>query len=111
MSNDKAFKRFKNYKKIKQDIRGRGTYTLWVADTAHKKSLGLSGLVSLPKGHGMIFVYDEDVDHAFTMKNTLIPLTIIFLDVNFEIIEVFNCRPRSKKSVIPNKKYRYVIEI
>ena len=111
MSYQEAFKRFKNYKTIKQPIKGRGVFTLWVADTDTKKRLGLSRLKKLPKKHGMIFVYDKDVLNPFTMKNTMIPLTIIFLDENFNIIDTFHCNANSSKSVVPSKKYRYVIEI
>lgn len=101
---------FKNYRKIKTPIKGK-MYNLWVADTPNKKRIGLSGIRKLPNKCGMIFVYDHDVDHAFTMKNTHIPLTIIFLDSKFKIIDVFNCKPREKRHVSPSKKYRYVIEI
>jgi len=106
-----AFKKFKKYKKIKTNIKGRGRYTLWIADTPKKKSVGLSGISSLPKRHGMIFTYEKDVHNSFTMKNTFIPLTIIFLDSNFEILEVFKCRPQEKRNIVPSVKYRYVIEI
>tara|TARA_B100001093_G_scaffold485513_1_gene519933 strand:+ start:6801 stop:7130 length:330 start_codon:yes stop_codon:yes gene_type:complete len=106
-----AFKKFKNYRKIKTNINGRGRYTLWVADTSAKKSNGLSNISLLPRKHGMIFIYNDDVQHSFTMKNTFIPLTIIFLDKDFNIIEAFKCKPHQKRSIVPSKKYRYVIEI
>ena len=106
-----AFKLFKNYKKIKTNIKGKGRYTLWVADTPAKKSTGLSRVAKLPKKHGMIFVYNQDVENHFTMKNTSIPLQIIFLDVNFNIVDTFMCRPYEKKSIKPRSSYRYVIEI
>jgi len=106
-----AFKLFKKYKKIKTSIKGKGRYTLWVADTPKKKLDGLSRITHLPNRHGMIFVYDKDVDNSFTMKNTSIPLQIIFLDSNFNVVGSFMCRPYTKKSVRPNSSYRYVIEI
>ena len=86
-------------------------YNLAIADTPAKKKIGLSRLKKLPQGCGMIFVYQKPVDHGFTMKDTSIPLTIIFLDKNFEVIEVFSCRPFQAKSVKPSKPYSYVIEI
>lgn len=104
-------KLFKGYRKIKTPIKGKGNYTLWVADTPAKQKLGLSGIKKLPKRHGMIFTYDSPVDHAFTMEKTSIPLTIMFLDKNFGVIDVFNCRPFQKKSVKPRSKYSYVVEI
>jgi uncharacterized protein len=111
MKKQEAFKRFRRYKKIKQPIRGRGVFNLWVADTDQKKALGLSNLNILPKKHGMLFVYNHDVDNAFSMKETHIPLTIIFLNKDFEIIDVFKCKPLDRKPVISSEKYRYVIEI
>ena len=105
-----AFKIYKSYKKITTPIKGK-RYNLWVADTPKKKSLGLSPISELPRGWGMMFVYDEDVDHGFTMKDTGIPLKIIFLDKNFKVIDVFSCKPYQKSVVKPSKKYRYVVEI
>ena len=79
--------------------------------TFKKKLLGLSKVKKLPAGCGMIFVYNSPVNNAFTMENTSIPLTIMFLDKNFEILEVFKCRPFEKKKVRPKSDYSYVIEI
>ena len=60
----------------------------------------------------MIFTYDSDVDHGFTMEKTKIPLTIIFLDKNFNVVDSFKCRPGQQGSIKPRRKnYRYVIEI
>lgn len=106
-----AFQLFKKYKKIKTQIKGKGRYTLWVADTPKKKQIGLSKVLKLPSRHGMIFIYSEDVDNAFTMKNTGIPLEIIFLDKDFEIIDHFKCKPYEKRSIRPSSVYRYVVEI
>lgn len=101
---------FSNYKKIKTQIKGKGQYTLWVADTDMKRSQGLKHIKSLPKKHGMIFVYDDLVNNAFTMKDVKIPLTIIFMDKNFEILEIINANP-GQKLITPNVFYKYVIEI
>ena len=106
-----SFKLFKKYKKIKTRIKGKGYYTLWVADTPKKRSLGLSRISSLPKKHGMIFVYEKDVKHSFTMKNTHIPLDIIFLDESFDVVDYFKCKPYEKRSIQPKSSYRYVVEI
>ena len=102
---------FKNYRKIKTPIKGKGQYTLWVADTPSKRKLGLSNISKLPPRCGMIFVYDKPVNHAFTMANTKIPLTIMFLNKDFKVLEVFKCRPFEKKKVRPKSDYSYVIEI
>jgi len=101
---------FKHYKKTFTTIKG-SKFRLWVADSPEKKRIGLSKIKSLPRGWGMLFVYNTDVDNGFTMENTKIPLTIIFLDKDFNIIDSFKCKPYQKGSIKPDKNYRYVIEI
>ena len=101
---------FKRYKKVKILIKGK-RYSLVVADTPKKKKIGLSRVTRLPSRCGMLFVYNTPVNHAYTMEKTSIPLTIIFLDRNMEILEVFKCRPFEKKKVKPKSDYSYVIEI
>jgi uncharacterized protein len=105
-----AFKLFKRYKTSFINIRGK-KYKLWIADTPEKRKRGLSAVKDLPKGWGMFFWFDQDVDVGFTMKNTSIPLTIIFLDKDYKVISSFKCKPRQKRSIKPDRKYRYVIEI
>lgn len=103
---------FSNYKKIKTYIKGRsGTYKLWVADTPSKQKLGLSNLKSIPKNHGMIFVYNDDAPRTFTMKNTYIPLHIIFLDKNFNVVYQEKAVPNQRNSIMCKEKCRYVVEI
>ena len=101
---------FKRYRKVKIPIKGK-RYNLVVADTPEKKTIGLSRVRKLPKMCGMLFVYKTPVRHAFTMEKTSIPLTIIFLDEQMNIIDVFKCRPFEKKKVRPKSDYSYVIEI
>jgi uncharacterized membrane protein (UPF0127 family) len=101
---------FKSYKKISLKIKGQ-KYTLAVADTPVKRKIGLSKIKKLPRSCGMIFIYDKTVDHAFTMQKTSIPLTIIFLDKNFKIVDLFKCRPFQKKLISPSNSYTYVVEI
>lgn len=103
-------KQFKNYKVIKTPIKGKN-YRLWVADTDIKKKVGLSQVKKLPRGWGMIFVYNYDVKNSFTMKNTSIPLTIIFLDKNMKIVDLHMCKPFQSGSIQPKDFYRYVVEI
>jgi len=102
-------KQFKNYKRTHATIKGK-KINLWIADDPQKKRLGLSKVKKLPRGWGMVFVYDQDVDHSFTMKDTTIPLTIIFLDKNMKIIDSFFVKP-GQKNIKPDKPYRYVVEI
>ncbi len=51
-----------------------------VADTDDERRMGLMFREDLPDGQGMVFVFDEPQDRAFWMKNTLIPLDILYFD-------------------------------
>jgi uncharacterized protein len=103
---------FSNYKKIKTNIRGRsGIYSLWVADTFKKRHLGLSKIKKLSKNSGMIFVYENDEPRSFTMKNTFIPLQIIFLDRDFNVVYQEIGMPKQSRAIICKEKCRYVVEI
>ena len=103
---------FSNYKKVKTKIKGKpGIFSLWVADTPVKQRKGLSRISKLSRNEGMIFVYSRDEPRTFTMKNTFIPLHIIFLDKNFNIIYQEKARPRQRNSIECINKCRYVVEI
>lgn len=55
-------------------------FKLEIAKTVDEKAQGLSGRKKLNKSSGMIFLYDKPQILSFWMKDTLIPLQIIFVD-------------------------------
>lgn len=59
-----------------------------IADTPAERAKGLMFRESLAPGHGMLFVYEEPQPVAFWMKNTLIPLDIIFIDAAGRVAHV-----------------------
>jgi len=58
---------------------GRAEFNVEVAETRQQQERGLMLRNSLPSGAGMLFVYERPQSVAFWMKNTLIPLDIIFI--------------------------------
>jgi uncharacterized protein len=58
------------------------TVQVEVADTDPKRERGLMFRKELPDGHGMLFLFDEEGEHSFWMKDTLIPLDLIFVDAS-----------------------------
>lgn len=58
---------------------GPVTFAVELADTPAEHERGLMNRTSLPEGHGMLFVFDPPRPVAFWMKDTLIPLDIIFV--------------------------------
>lgn len=71
----------------------RGVLSVEVADTASERQRGLMYRESLPNGTGMLFVYGRANQRRFWMKNTLVPLDIIFVDSNGRVLNVEHAVP------------------
>jgi uncharacterized membrane protein (UPF0127 family) len=69
------------------------TVAVRVADTAERQTHGLMEVPELPDGTGMLFVYPEDHQRAFWMKNTLVPLDIAFVSADGEIVGILTMQP------------------
>ena len=89
--------------------------TLEVADTPDAREYGLMYRTALPAHHGMIFVFSHDGQQGFWMKNTLIPLDMIFVRANGTIDSIADNVPASKEgddSVAQRMGHgKYVIEL
>jgi uncharacterized membrane protein (UPF0127 family) len=82
-----------------------------VADDALRRERGLMYRQELPDDRGMLFVFDEEGEHSFWMKNTVIPLDIIFIDAQGRVTGVVErARPLdlSPRSGGPSK---WVLEV
>jgi hypothetical protein len=66
---------------------------LEVARTPEAWARGLMGRASLPEDGGMVFLFDAQTRAAFWMKDTLIPLSILFWQGDGRIIDIFDMSP------------------
>jgi uncharacterized membrane protein (UPF0127 family) len=83
-----------------------------IAATPSARAKGLMYRTALADGEGMLFVFDETKDHGFWMKNTFIPLDMIFIDEQLVVAGVHeNAVPQSTTTVSIGKESRYVLEV
>jgi uncharacterized membrane protein (UPF0127 family) len=95
-----------------ETARGPVDVALEVAATPTERARGLMYRPALADGHGMLFVFDEDDDHGFWMKNTLIPLDMIFIAQDGRIVGVHaDATPLSTATITVGAASRYVLEV
>lgn len=82
-----------------------------VADSYDSRARGLMGRESMPANAGMVFVYEQKATHCMWMRNTLIPLSVAFLDEDGVIINVAQMTPQSDDSHCATRPARYALEM
>lgn len=68
-------------------------FSVEIADTREKQALGLMYRDRLPEGHGMLFVFQNDAPRSFWMKNTRIPLDIMYFSSELKLVSVAGATP------------------
>ena len=86
---------------------------IWVevAKTPAERAKGLMGRKHLGQEEGMFFIFETEDYHAFWMKDTLIPLSIAFIDKSGRIVEIADMKPLSLDSHSPPKPVLYTLEM
>lgn len=86
-----------------------------VADTETLRALGLSNRRYLGDYDGMFFVFGQNVNNPFWMKDTFINLDIIFIDEKGFIVDIKEdnepCSDSYCPQILSDREYRYVLEV
>lgn len=94
---------------IKVEI-GNKEYIVKLAKTEEEQAKGLQDIDSLPEDEGMLFIFDEPQTVGFWMKDTKVPLDIIFINEDEEVISVFRGIPMDS-SIAEEDNVKYVLEV
>jgi len=86
---------------------------IWVevAKTPEEVNHGLMGRRHLGKDEGMLFIFEREDYHSFWMKDTLIPLSIAFIDKDGRIVWITEMNPLTLDSHVPPKPILYALEM
>lgn len=82
-----------------------------VASNNAERATGLMNRPSMPVHRGMLFVFPEVGVQCFWMKNTLIPLSIAFLDDAGRIVQIADMQPQSLDNHCSAKPVRFALEM
>ena len=88
------------------------TVYVQVADTLQEQEQGLMNVTDLPEDNGMIFVFGTVQPESFWMKNTPLPLDMVFVSDNLTINDInYNATPENESIFTSSGPCKYVIEV
>jgi len=90
---------------------GNKTFTLEVADRTDARAYGLMRRDSMPSDHGMLFVFDREQNLSFWMKDTRIPLDIVYVDAQGRVVSVKQMKAFDLSGVPSDGPAKYAIEL
>ncbi|MDO8310438.1 MAG: DUF192 domain-containing protein [Sideroxyarcus sp.] len=82
-----------------------------VAATAESRQTGMMLRTSMPAHRGMLFVFTDSAKHCMWMRNTLVPLSVAFLDEKGRILNVEDMQPKTEDNHCSAKPARYALEM
>ncbi len=91
---------------------GKHPVEVEVAFTRDQRTRGLMWRTELAEGTGMLFIFEKDTWLSFWMKNTLIPLDMIFFRSDFTIVGIVEkAEPKTLSARAPEAESMYVLEV
>jgi uncharacterized membrane protein (UPF0127 family) len=96
---------------VAETAAGERSFTIEIADDTSERSAGLMFRESMDDDHGMLFVFPETRDLAFWMKNTPMPLDLIFIGEDGGVRAVLPGEPFSEAEISPGEPARFVLEL
>jgi uncharacterized membrane protein (UPF0127 family) len=82
-----------------------------VAATDQNRQVGLMNRKAMPPQRGMLFVFTQANTHCMWMRNTLIPLSVAFIDEEGYVINIEDMQPQTEDNHCARKPARFALEM
>jgi len=82
-----------------------------VAASDQNRQVSLMNRQAMPQQHGMLFVFTQNNTHCMWMRNTLIPLSVAFIDDEGYIINIEDMQPQTEDNHCARQPARYALEM
>lgn len=94
-------------------VTGKGDvpFRIEIADEPGERSMGLMFRKDLADDQGMLFVFEQTQPVGFWMKNTPLPLDLVFIGPNGKVLDVLPGTPFSEAVIAPDEPARFVLEL
>ncbi len=96
---------------IAETAKGELSFKVEIADDVSERSMGLMFRETLPADQGMLFVFQQTQPVGFWMKNTPLPLDLIFIGEDGKVKAIRQGEPQSEAVIAPNGPVRFVLEL
>ena len=82
-----------------------------LAQTPHQQQTGMMMRTEMATHEGMLFVFEDVSPRCFWMKNTLLPLSIAFIEDDGTVVNIAEMKPRSEATHCSEKPVRFALEM
>jgi len=97
---------------VRDAFGGAHRLTVEIADTSQLRTRGLMWRTELADDSGMLFIFPAEVVQSFWMRNTRIPLDMVFIDRKFRVVGVVQwAEPQTLTARTVGKPSLYVLEV
>lgn len=90
---------------------GERSFSIEIADDSSERSAGLMFRETMADDHGMLFVFEQSRPVGFWMKNTPMPLDLLFIGADGEVRAILPGEPFSEASIGIGEPIRFVLEL
>jgi uncharacterized membrane protein (UPF0127 family) len=95
---------------IVETATGERSFRIEVADDQSERSAGLMFRETMNDDHGMLFVFEQTQPVGFWMKNTPMPLDLLFVGQDGKVRDILPGEPFSEAPISPGEPVRFVLE-